>query len=177
MNSIERLRNMVKERFPTATFALDSPDSPTGVWWLDLYLDASHIAVEWRPGQGFGISTPSIDDFGVGADEIHESTTGAFERIRELLLSQTKTRSPVDVPLPKLRESLQVTQAEIAKRLGINQASLSRMERRSDMFIGSLRNLVEALGGSLELIARFPEATVRIHLNDEPAESRSATTA
>ncbi|HZG44352.1 MAG TPA: XRE family transcriptional regulator, partial [Longimicrobium sp.] len=177
MNSIERLRDLVAERFPTATFVLDAPDTPDGFWWLDIYLSDYHVAVEWRPGQGFGLSTPSDDDYGPGADEIHESATRAFERVRELVLSQTKTRKPVDLPLPRLRESLQLTQAEIVRRLQINQATLSRMERRSDMFIGTLRNLVEGLGGSLELIARFPEATVRIHLDDEPAAPRSASVA
>lgn len=177
MNSIERLRELVAERFSTATFALDAPDTPDGFWWLDIYLGDYHIAVEWRPGRGFGVSTPSVDDFGPGADEVYESATRAFERIRELILSRTRTRNPVDLPLPKLRESLQLTQAEIARRLQINQATLSRMERRSDMFIGTLRNLVEALGGSLELIARFPEATVRIHLDDGPVDPRSASVA
>lgn len=177
MNSIERLRDLVAERFPTATFALDSPDSPNGYWWLDIYLSDYHIAVEWRPSQGFGVSTPADDDYGSGADEIYESATAAFERIRELILSQTRTRNPVDLPLQKLRESLQLTQAEIARRLQINQATLSRMERRSDMFIGTLRNLVEALGGNLELIAQFPEATVRIHLDSESVDPRSASVA
>jgi DNA-binding transcriptional regulator YiaG len=177
MNSIERLRNLVAERFPTASFVLDSPDEPNGFWWLDIYLNDYHVAVEWRPSQGFGVSTPSDDDFGPGADEIYESTTSAFGRIRELILSQTKTRHSVDLPLRKLRESLQLTQAEIAKRLEINQATLSRIERRSDMFIGTLRNLVEALGGSLELTARFPEATVRIHLEDGPTDPRPASAA
>lgn len=177
MNSIERLRDLVAERFSTATFVLDAPDEPDGFWWLDIYLDEYHVAVEWRPSQGFGVSTPSNDDYGPGADEICQSVTSAFARIRELVLSQTSTRKTVDLPLRKLRESLQLTQSELARRLEINQATLSRMERRSDMFIGTLRNLVEALGGSLELTARFPEATVRIHLDDGPADPRSASAA
>ncbi|HEX8321554.1 XRE family transcriptional regulator [Longimicrobium sp.] len=177
MNSIERLRDLVAERFPTATFVLDAPDDPGGFWWLDIYLNDYHVAVEWRPRQGFGVSTPSDDDYGPGADEIYQSATSAFGRIRELILSQTSTRKPIDLPLRKLRESLHLTQSELARRLEINQATLSRMERRSDMFIGTLRNMVEALGGTLELTARFPEATVRIYLDDGPIDPRSASVA
>lgn len=168
MNSIERLKSLLAERFPTASLSLDPADGPNGAWWLDAELGGHHVAVEWRPGRGFGVSTPSVDDFGVGPDEIYESTTGAFDRVRELLLSQIQTASPVDLPLPRIRETLNLTQNEIARRLQINQATLSRIERRSDMFIGTLRNLVTAMGGSLELIARFPEATIRIHLEDRP---------
>jgi DNA-binding transcriptional regulator YiaG len=177
MNGIERLRDLVAERFPTATFVLDAPDDPGGFWWMDIYLNDYHVAVEWRPSQGFGVSTPSNDDYGPGADEIYESATSAFGRIRELILSQTSTRQPVDLPLRKLRESLHLTQSELARRLEINQATLSRMERRSDMFIGTLRNMVEALGGTLELTAQFPEATVRIYLDDGPKDPRSASAA
>ena len=166
MNDIERLQDLLAERFPTATVALDPPEKPTGNWWLDVVLDGHHVVVEYRPGRGFGISTPSVDDYGVGPDEIYDSTTIAYDRVKELLLSQTNTRPPVDLALPKLRETMQLSQAELAKRLEINQATLSRIERRSDMLIGTLRSLVNAMGGNLELLATFPETTVRIQFDD-----------
>jgi hypothetical protein len=90
MNSIERLRDSVAERFPTANFSLDAPDDPEGFWWLDIYLNDYHVVVEWRPRQGIGVSSPSVDDYGPGADEICESATDAFARIRELVSDQTK---------------------------------------------------------------------------------------
>jgi DNA-binding transcriptional regulator YiaG len=166
MNSIQRLRDLLTERFPTASIVLDPPDIPTGNWWLDVDLEGHHVVVEFRPGKGYGVSTPTVDDYGVGPDEVYESTTSAFERVKELLLSQTKTRPPVDLALPKLRETMQLSQIELAKRLQINQATLSRIERRSDMLIGTLRSLITAMGGNLELLATFPETTVRIQFDD-----------
>lgn len=166
MNEIECLRDLLADRFPTASVSLDPPDVPTGNWWLDVELDGHHVVVEFRPGKGFGISTPTADDYGVGPDEIYERATTAYERVKELLLSRTRTRSPVDLPLPKLRESMRMSQSELARRLQINQATLSRMERRNDMLIGTLRNLVTAMGGNLELLAQFPDRTIRIQIDD-----------
>jgi hypothetical protein len=49
------------------------------------------------------------------------------------------------------------TQATIAKRLKVGQEAISKLETRSDMFISTLRSVVKAMGGELELIARFPD--------------------
>ena len=49
------------------------------------------------------------------------------------------------------------TQDDLAARLGVGQDTVSRIERRSDMLLSTLRRYVEATGGSLELVARFPK--------------------
>jgi len=41
--------------------------------------------------------------------------------------------------------------------------SISRMERRTDMYISTLRSYIEAMGGQLDIIARFPEGAVQIN--------------
>jgi hypothetical protein len=46
--------------------------------------------------------------------------------------------------------------------LGINQAAVSKMERRTDMYISTLRQFVIAMGGELEITARFPDGAIRI---------------
>jgi hypothetical protein len=48
--------------------------------------------------------------------------------------------------------------------LGINQATISKLERRTDMYLSSLRRFVEAMGGELEITATFPDGRVRIQL-------------
>lgn len=58
-------------------------------------------------------------------------------------------------PLYRLRKALQLTQAQIAEELGIGQAAVSRLERRSDMYLSTLRRFVAAMGGELEIRARF----------------------
>jgi transcriptional regulator with XRE-family HTH domain len=57
----------------------------------------------------------------------------------------------------ELRRARERTQVQVAKALGINQDSVSRLEQRSDLLLSTLRSYVEALGGSLSLIAKFPD--------------------
>ena len=57
----------------------------------------------------------------------------------------------------ELRRALQLTQARVATELGITQDGVSRLEQRNDLLLSSLRRTIEAMGGSLSLIARFPD--------------------
>ena len=58
--------------------------------------------------------------------------------------------------LKDLRQAAQQTQEELAATWGVRQDTISRMEKRTDMLLSTLRQYVEAMGGKLELIARFP---------------------
>jgi DNA-binding XRE family transcriptional regulator len=58
--------------------------------------------------------------------------------------------------LKDLREAFEHTQVELAQNLGVGQDTISRIERRSDLLLSTLRRYVEAMGGRLELIAHFP---------------------
>lgn len=58
--------------------------------------------------------------------------------------------------LKDLRQTAQQTQAELAATLGVGQDTISRLERRSDMLLSTLRHYVESMGGTLELVAQFP---------------------
>jgi DNA-binding XRE family transcriptional regulator len=67
-----------------------------------------------------------------------------------------------EATLRQLREARERSQAEMAERLHIQQAAVSKLERRTDMYLSTLRSYIEAMGGKLEIIARFPHHTVRI---------------
>ena len=62
----------------------------------------------------------------------------------------------------ELRQLAGKSQREIAAILGIKQPSLSKLEKQSDMQISTLRGIIAALGGELEIVARFPSRSVRI---------------
>ncbi len=62
-----------------------------------------------------------------------------------------------EMSLRELRKARQFTQAHLARELGISQDGISRLEQRSDLLLSTLRKTVEAMGGSLSLIARFPD--------------------
>ena len=68
-----------------------------------------------------------------------------------------------EMPLDELRAARQMTQEHLAAALGIKQATVSKMERRADMYVGTLAKVIEAMGGRLEIRAVFPDGTVRIN--------------
>lgn len=59
--------------------------------------------------------------------------------------------------LAKLRDAMNKTQVKVAQELGVQQTTVSRLEKRSDMLISTLRHYVKAMGGDLDIIARFPD--------------------
>ncbi len=68
-----------------------------------------------------------------------------------------------DMALDELREALKLTQESLAESLHVNQAAISKVERRSDMLISTLRKIIEAMGGELEIRAILPAGVVRIN--------------
>ena len=58
--------------------------------------------------------------------------------------------------LKDLRQAVEQTQEELAASLGVGQDTVSRIEHRSDILLSTLRRYVEAMGGELNLVARFP---------------------
>ncbi len=62
-----------------------------------------------------------------------------------------------EMTLRELRHARKLTQVRMAKKLGITQDSISRLEKRTDLLLSTLRKTVEAMGGRLSLIAEFPD--------------------
>src|SRR6266850_402785 len=62
-----------------------------------------------------------------------------------------------EMSLRELRRAHRLTQRRMAEKLGIGQEGVSRLEQRSDLLISTLRSYVKAMGGDLQLIARFPD--------------------
>ena len=62
-----------------------------------------------------------------------------------------------EMTLRDLRKARALTQARMAEQLGITQDGVSRLEKRSDLLLSTLRRTIEAMGGSLSLVAEFPD--------------------
>ena len=62
-----------------------------------------------------------------------------------------------EMTLRELRKARKLTQVSVARELGISQDAVSRLKQRSDVLLSTLRRTVEAMGGTLSLIARFPD--------------------
>ncbi|HEX6040413.1 XRE family transcriptional regulator [Longimicrobium sp.] len=97
------------------------------------------------------------------ADWSPERVAAVEERTRELLR---------EMPISELRQARNVTQEALAASLGTSQASVSKLERRNDMYLSSLRRMVRAMGGDLEITARFPDGDIRLGLQDRDAVPR-----
>jgi transcriptional regulator with XRE-family HTH domain len=77
--------------------------------------------------------------------------------------SDGKARKLVEeMPLSEIRAARELTQEHLGKLLRVKQASISKLEHRVDMYVSTLREFVRAMGGELEITARFPEGEVRI---------------
>ncbi|MDE0478127.1 MAG: XRE family transcriptional regulator [Gammaproteobacteria bacterium] len=62
-----------------------------------------------------------------------------------------------ELSLRELRKARELTQAQVAATLGITQDGVSRLEKRSDLLISTLRKTIKAMGGDLKLVASFPD--------------------
>jgi transcriptional regulator with XRE-family HTH domain len=72
---------------------------------------------------------------------------------------KVRTRELVarEMSLQELRHAVNKTQKTVARTLNMGQDGISRLEKRSDLLLSTLRNYVEAVGGSLTLVAQFPD--------------------
>lgn len=71
-------------------------------------------------------------------------------------------RTLASMPLDELRKARQMTQVKLAEALGVNQGEVSKIEHRTDIYLSTLAEYVEALGGRLEIRAVFPDREMRI---------------
>jgi hypothetical protein len=81
---------------------------------------------------------------------------------RRAIAERTEELMAEEATLRQIREARERSQAAVAQQLRINQAAVSKLERRTDMYLSTLRGYIEAMGGKLEIIARFPDQAVRI---------------
>jgi transcriptional regulator with XRE-family HTH domain len=104
-------------------------------------------------------------------DEMSSERRSAIEDRAQAILMQ--------MALQELRQARHLTQQELANALQINQAALSKMENQSDIRVSTLRKLLAAMGGTLKLVATFPEGEIVINQYDSssqlPVNDRSSS--
>lgn len=93
--------------------------------------------------------------------------TGKMSAKNQAEIKARSAKLLAELPLEKLRSTRSLTQTGMAELLGVNQSAVSKIERRSDMYLSTLRSYVAAMGGSLEIQAVFPEGAVRIDILSE----------
>lgn len=77
--------------------------------------------------------------------------------------AQERTKTMLaEMPLNELRQARGLSQKVLANVLHVQQPSIAKLEQRTDMYISTLRSHIQAMGGELEVIAKFPEGAVKI---------------
>lgn len=93
----------------------------------------------------------------------------SFAKLRAGMSPEAQTASAAqaqtllqEMPLQELRLARGLSQQALAEALRVQQPAVARLEKRTDMYLSSLRNHIRAMGGELDIIARFPDGEVRI---------------
>jgi DNA-binding XRE family transcriptional regulator len=87
-----------------------------------------------------------------------------FSELRAKMSDESRARAHAkaviykqEMALDELREALNLTQEHLAKTLRVKQSSISKMERRADMYVSTLDSIIRAMGGALRIEAVFPD--------------------
>jgi DNA-binding XRE family transcriptional regulator len=98
---------------------------------------------------------------GKGVSKMPTNVNDFIQRLgpaqRKRVQARTEELVAEEMTLRELRRARKLTQVRMAKKLGITQDSVSRLEQRSDLLLSTLRKTVEAMGGRLSLVAEFPD--------------------
>lgn len=89
----------------------------------------------------------------------------SIQKLRERMTPEARKRATLkarEMMISEIRREAGFTQEQVAEVLGIRQPSLSKLESQNDMQISTLRKIVNALGGELEIIAHMPAGDIRI---------------
>jgi len=100
-----------------------------------------------------------------------------FSELRAKLPAEVQARARektqrllAEMAIAELREARKLTQENLAEILHVNQAAVSKLENRVDMYVSTLRRFVEAMGGELVISAHFPDGAVRISQFEQQIE-------
>ena len=92
-----------------------------------------------------------------------------FQELVDKMSPESRARSKAmaeqllrEMPLEELRAARELTQTSLAKILDVGQSEVSKIEKRTDMYVSTLASYVEAMGGRLEICAVFPDGKVKI---------------
>lgn len=130
-------------------------------WWIDIGHSRGGFTVHWQPQSGFGLHPHSDESaYGELPPEHYSDTSMLLRRVDQLVGD-----GMVGVlGLRDLREVQGLSQAELAARLGVQQAAVSKVERRQDLHLDTLSAIVKALGGTLEMKVKFPGGEVPLRM-------------
>jgi transcriptional regulator with XRE-family HTH domain len=92
---------------------------------------------------------------------------------RQQRIKQKAKNLKTQMAIGELRRALELTQEQVAGSLNVKQAAISKIEHQSDIYIGTLRKILTAMGAELRIVAHFPDTDVEI---DQFTDLQKSTT-
>jgi DNA-binding XRE family transcriptional regulator len=149
---------------PGLSVSCEKGGDRAGDWWVDVGHRKGSFTVQWKPQSGFRLHPVSEEAvFGEAPAERYADTAMLLRRVEQLV----DDGEVGTAGLRELREVQGLSQAELAARLGIQQAAVSKVERRRDLHLDTLEAIVTALGGTLEMKVKFPGGEVPLRVRDD----------
>ena len=125
--------------------------------WYENLDEAERASV----AEEFGLATVARGEW-IKMTHKWKAIRGKFSPEREARIRQRVKEAISVMTLRQLREARSLTQVNLAKVLNVNQGAVSKMEKRTDMYVSTLRSYIKAMGGDLQIKAVFPEGEVQI---------------
>lgn len=163
-NAIEKFKQSLKQLCPKVEISVEPGGVKAGNFWLDIGHGEEMVTIEWRPNQGFGIYAKNSEAFGDRPQEIFTDPQRAARRSAQLLAGDAFEKKPW---LRQLRDLYEIPQEEMARRMGVGQAAVSRFEsRRGEIKLQMMMDAVAAMGGQVEIRVHFPDAEFPVMKSD-----------
>ncbi len=161
MSPVDELKQKLTSCFPDAEIEMRKADDPNGFQFLNVYAGTLEVAVEWKPNMHFGLSSfcgdsSALDGLFDTPSEWCSTTEATFHRIASLIYDQKSTIHQAS-KISEIRHDRGMSQEHLSEQLNVKQATYSKLERRGDVKVSSLRKVIEAMGGRLRIQAFFPD--------------------
>jgi DNA-binding XRE family transcriptional regulator len=168
MNVFEQLVENLKVQFRDEKelfVRFGRPLDRGGFWAFRMvFSDDFLVSMVWSRHKGFMLTTGFDVAYGSSYDEIFADADSIFARIKVLTKDRKATEFQNAVSLADLRKLQGVTQTALAARVEMTKGGLSQIESEDDLLgmkVGTIKKLIDSLGGNLVLTARFPNGEER----------------
>jgi len=146
INPLEEIKIKISQEFTGIFIDFDPAENETDSSWLDIFSEDKNFTIEYKPSQGFGLYLGQVKTYGEGPNEIYRNKDILIKRL-SMILKDNKE----EISLKEIRELLGITQEDIARLLGQQQPSISKLEKREDLMLKSIFRYINAIGGNVKI--------------------------
>jgi len=175
VTKVREFASRLLRRLPGVKVVEDPPARAGGVRFLDASYRGRSAVIQWHPRKGFGLSRSQDAAYGDGPHETYPDPVSTARRTGELLLRGAYTSPPTEAPIARIRLLRGFTQQELARRLKVGQAAVSKLERKKNVRLETLRRIVHALGARLVLRVEWNGGSVELKPSDSPGNRTRRT--